>query len=433
MSVAKSRFLSVCGLAILTIATSGSASAAQQYAIDIVHDPFHPGVRDSWFFDVNNSGQVGGYIIPPAPAPNRRQAVIYQNGAAQVVLPGETATVRAINNQGDAVADTSAGNVVFVSGASGTVTPINIPGIGTTLGAGAFYNKPLNDLGNVLTVRSVDPADAPPNVFSGLGIWNVSGYTALTALDPLYPYVNPPDVNDFNSGPSSFTATVSNTGLNKLNQFAASTYDEGYDPKDPLDPDDDTSTEVYNHAYLYDGHGGYKFLAQRSPTEPIRPIEIDDAGTVLGWTGHDLALWSSTGALLSVLPAPAAGLLEFGYGGGPSVQRNSAGEIVAITQLKDGILLYDPTSNTWTDVTPSIGGLPAGSRFDSIQGFNDHGEFVGLVAPPGLLGTYGFVASPVPEPGTCMLSVIGLAAVGGCRRGRRNRPFPKRRPSAVNT
>jgi hypothetical protein len=419
-SIAKTRLLSACSLALLTIAASGSTSAAQQYAIDIVHDPFHPGVRDSWFFDVNNSGQVGGYIIPPAPAANRRQAVIYQNGAAQVVLPGTTATVRAINNQGDVIADTSSGTMAFVSGANGTVTPINIPGIGSTLGAGGFYNKPLNDLGNVLTVRYVDPADMPPNAFSGLGIWNVNGYTALSALDPLYPYVNPPDVNDFNSGPSSFTATVSNTGFNKLNQFAASTYDEGYDPKDPLDPDDDTSTEEYNHAYLYDGHGGYKFLEQRSPTEPIRPIEIDDSGTVLGWTGHDLALWGSTGALLSVLPAPAAGLLEFGYGGEPSVQRDSAGNIVAITRSKDGILLYDPKSNIWTDVTPLISGLPAGSTFDSIQGFNDHGEFVGLVAPPGLGGTYGFVASPVPEPATFMLSVIGLAAVGGCRRGRRS-------------
>ncbi len=416
ISVTKSRFLSACTVAMLAIVASGSASAAQQYAIDIVHDPFHPGVRDSWFFDVNNSGQVGGYIIPPAPAPNRRQAVIYQNGASQVVLAGETATVRAINNLGDAIADSTAGSMVFVSGATGTVTPINIPGAGSTLGAGGFYNKPLNDLGNVLTVRYLDPADMPPSAFSGLGIWNVSGYTPLTALDPLYPYVNPPDVNDFNSGPSSFTATVSNTGLNKLNQFAASTYDEGYDPKDPLDPDDDTSTEVYNHAYLYDGHGGFKFLAQRSPTEPIRPIEIDDAGTVLGWAGHDLALWDSTGALLSVLPAPAAGLLEFGYGGEPSVQRDNAGKIVAITQSKDGILLYDPTSNTWTDVTPSIGGLPAGSTFDSIQGFNDRGAFVGLVAPPGLLGTYGFVVTPVPEPTTLALCGFGLLATAIRRR-----------------
>ncbi len=395
-------------LGLLTPCHCPKANAAQQYSIDILHDPFHPGVRDSWFFDINNSGQVGGYIIPPAPAPFRRQAVIYQNGASQVVLPGETATVRAINNQGDAIADTSAGNMVFVSGVSGTVTPIDIPGVGSTLGAGGFYNKPLNDLGNVLTLRYLDPADMPPNAFSGLGIWNVNGYTALTALDPLYPYVNPPDVNDFNSGPSSFTATVSNTGFNKLNQFAASTYDEGYDPKDPLDPDDDTSTEVYNHAYLYDGHGGFKFLEQRSPTEPIRPIEIDDAGTVLGWAGHDLALWSSTGAFLSVLPTPAAGLLEVGYGGEPSVQRDGAGKIVAITRLKDGILVYDPVSNTWTDVTPSIGGLPAGSRFDSIQGFNDHGAFVGLVAPPGLLGTYGFVASTVPEPSTWALCGVGL-------------------------
>ncbi len=415
VSGARTRLLSACSLALLAIAASGLTSEAQQYAIDIVHDPYHAGVRDSWFFDINNSGQVGGYIIPPAPAPNRRQAVIYQNGASQVVLPGETATVRAINNQGDAIADTSAGTMAFVSGASGIVTPINIPGIGSTLGAGGFYNKPLNDLGNVLTVRYLDPADMPPNAFSGLGIWNVSGYTPLTALDPLYPYVNPPDVNDFNSGPSSFTATVSNTGFNKLNQFAASTYDEGYDPHDPLDPDDDTSTEAYNHAYLYDGHGGFKFLEQRSPTEPIRPIEIDDAGTVLGWAGHDLALWDSTGALLSVLPAPAAGLLEFGYGGEPSVQRNSAGQIVAISRLKDGILLYDPTSNTWADVTPSIGGLPAGSRFDSIQGFNDLGAFVGLVAPPGLLGTYGFVASPVPEPATWALCSFGLF-VGALRR-----------------
>ena len=157
------------------------------------------------------------------------------------------------------------------------------------------------------------------------------------------------------------------------------------------------------------------------PQNRFVPIEIDDSGTVLGWTGHDLALWGSTGALLSVLPAPAAGLLEFGYGGEPSVQRDSAGNIVAITRSKDGICSTIPIWAAWTDITASINGLPAGSTFDSIQGFNDHGEFVGLVAPPGLGRTYGFVASPVPEPATFMLSVIGLAAVGGCRRGQRNR------------
>ena len=74
-----------------------------------------------------------------------------------------------------------------------------------------------------------------------------------------------------------------------------------------------------------------------------------------------------------------------------------------------GVELYDPTTNAWTDITPSIAGLGTGT-FSTIQGFNDTGQFVGLVQPPQGGGVFGYVVSPVPEPSSLLLAIV---ACGG--------------------
>jgi hypothetical protein len=107
-------------------------------------------------------------------------------------------------------------------------------------------------------------------------------------------------------------------------------------------------------------------------------------------------------------------LSESAYGGYPSVQRNYLGQIVGVT-VAGGVQLYDPVANAWSDVTPSINGLGTGT-FSTIQGFNDVGQFVGLVRPPQGGGVFGYVVSPVPEPSSLAICMAGLVFAAAVRR-----------------
>lgn len=397
MSVTKSRFMSACSLAMLAIAGSGSARA-QQYSIDIVINPYHAGVKDSWFFDINNSGRTAGYVINGTS--NARKPVIYQGGNVQV-LGSEAGTIRAVNDLGEAIGDTNSVPTFFA--ADGTPTSIQVPGKDANLYFANYPTKQINDSGNVLiSALPLDPAATPPGAFSGLAIWSRTGTQILSGLDSLYPYTNPPDPNDFNSGPSLSSVTANITGRNNANQFAAGVHALDFYPVDPANPDDDVFTDTFTHAYIYDGHGSYHILAPHTAGEEIRPIDIDNAGTVLGWSGSTLALWNSDGSFRSVLPVPPTALDDVGsFAPYPTVQRNNLGQIVGVT-TGGGVELYDPLTDAWTDITPSITGLGPGT-FNTIEGFNDAGQFVGLVRPPQGGGAFGYVVSPVPEPSSAML------------------------------
>ena len=96
------------------------------------------------------------------------------------------------------------------------------------------------------------------------------------------------------------------------------------------------------------------------------------------------------------------------------MQRNNLGQVVAVT-LAGGVLFYDPVSTAWTDLTPSINGLGTGT-FSTIQGFNDLGQFVGLVRPPQGGGVFGYVVSPVPEPATVTLCLMAFVIAGAFTR-----------------
>ena len=401
------RLLRVFGLAVSLLSIAGAERAiASPYSIDILIDPYHPGIVDSWLFDINNQGQSTGYVIEHVGNSFVRSAIIYRDGGTQVLT---THSSLDINNLGDVIGDDVNFSPNFTA-AGGTSTPIEIAnGFVSTFASGG-----LNDSGNVLISTFLfDPADIPPDAYSGLTIWNRGATEALSVLDPLYPYVNPPDPNDFNSGPSSSAFTASVTRLNNANQFAAGIHVFDADPMDPANPDDDVFNESFTHAYIYDGQGGYSLLHEQTPGEEIRPIDIDGVGTVFGWAGAQLALWGPNGALLSVLPDPGTTLSEFGYGGYPTAQRNNLGQVVALT-VAGGVLLYDPVSNSWTDITPSIDGLGTGT-FSTIQGFNDLGQFVGLVRPPQGGGVFGYVVSPVPEPSSLAICGIALSIVVAIR------------------
>lgn len=319
-----------------------------------------------------------------------------------------------INNHGDTYGYVS--STFTFNSFGGAAVPISVPGYNTNSKVGNTQGG-LNAAGNVLVGLSAsDPASIPPDASLGLAIWNAAGSTVLSVLDPLYPYANPPDPNDPNSGPSSGSYTFSNTHLNHANQFAAAVDTYFYDPMDPNNPDDDTQTDSLN-AYIYNGHGEYSLLQAATAGDVIQPIDIDEAGTVLGWEGDRLALWASNGVLQSFLPDPSAALRMYGYAGYPSVQRNNLGQIVALTAVR-GVLLYDPISGTWSDISPSIDGLGTG-LFDSIQGFNDVGQFVGLVRPTqDSGGTYGYVVTPVPEPSSWLMLGVTIPALLARRRCR---------------
>jgi hypothetical protein len=152
-------------------------------------------------------------------------------------------------------------------------------------------------------------------------------------------------------------------------------------------------------------------LQAPAPGVVIAPIGIDQSGSVFGWAGNQLGVWGLDGSLTSLLPDPGVGLRRSGFFGYPTAQRNDLGQVVAITAV-GGIVLYDPGTSTWTDITPSIENLDGGI-FSTIQDFNNRGQFVGLVTPPRRPGWYGYVVSPVPEPSSLALAMIGIGGVGG--------------------
>ena len=412
----------VLATALLTLAAAERANAGA-YSMDFLIAPYHPGVVDSWFFDINNQGQAAGYIVNWSGNTFQTNAVIYSSGNSQVLASSNTfdfpPSVQgiAINNHGEAIAIIN--DQPFFFGTSGPAVPINVSGsdvfISTNLLGG------LNDSGNTLIgAFPTNFPTLPPGGLSGLALWNVTGSTALTALDPLYPFANPPDPNDFNSGPSTGAYSNKLTRINQNNQFAAAVYVYDFDPMDPANPDDDVFDERFTDAYVYNGHDGYSILQNPVPGEEIRPLNVDESGTVFGWVGSRLALWGLDGALQSFLPDPPEPLDTGIFASYARAQRNDLGQIVAVS-LDRGLLFYDPISNAWTDITSSIDGWEPGTRFTTVQGFNDLGQFVGLARPPQGGGDFGYVVSPIPEPSSvALLLAAGWLAigtnVGRCRR-----------------
>ena len=392
---------SLCMAGALVLIIGAGWAAAGPYSIDFLINPYHPDVFDSWLFGINNQGQATGYTVTKNAANHFVQnAVIYRAGVTQVLAtgaPGGLGTSGlAINEGGDVVGNANNQMIFFAAG--GATSFIGSPGFDFPTFRG------LNNPGDV--VINDFPADLYYDA-ERFAVWHAGTSQRIAALDSLYPYTLPPDPNDFNSGPSTANYSRRVTGLNDAGQFAASVSTLANFPNDPNDPNDDTFTEDYAYAYVFNGHDGASLLQPPTPGDEIDPITIDATGTVLGWAGDHLALWDLDGAVEAVLPDPTTPLKHTGGFGYSSVARNGLGRIVGVTTAS-GVEFYDPVSNTWTDITGSINGLGIGT-FSSIQGFNDLGQFVGLVRPPTGGGVFGYVVSPVPEPSS--LAICGVALV----------------------
>ena len=162
--------------------------------------------------------------------------MIYRNGNIDVLARGWNGsyfgyTGLAINNRGDVVGTLEYQPTFFAAG--GGQTQIVTPGLDY------ISVKGLNDAGTALI------QGYPGGFAEREGFWNKNSFRTLPVLDPLYPNSPPPNPNDTNSGPWSFSYSSTMTGLNNRNQFAAGVHFYASDPKDPNNPNDDVYTDQF--------------------------------------------------------------------------------------------------------------------------------------------------------------------------------------------
>jgi hypothetical protein len=405
------------------VAIFNVAPAFASYQIEYIVGPFQPGVADSWMFDINSSGQATGYIIRRDENDELYQSpVIYQHGRVaeltrrQATFGASTVGV-SINDGADVVArlnDDPAKDSFFYYANGQAPVPV---------AAGDWGFLRVADLNNVGQVLIVDesPLLTSTTLTARLKIWSSGNMQELTLFDSLFRQVLPPDPTDMNSGPSSITAPGMITNINDAGQFAVGRYLSGFDPRDPSTSDDDISIFEQLPAIVYDGAGSYSLLAVPAPGRAGEPISIDSDGAVLGYVfdpatpdQSQLGLWNADGVLQRMLPDP--GIPLFVYSG--NVARNELGQVLALAADGSGVRMYDPTADDWTDITKSISNLGEGSIY-SISAFNDQGQFVGLALHPNTdISLFGYVASPVPEPASCMLALLTIAVSVATHRAR---------------
>jgi len=393
------RLLALCTVALTALAAPQTRAHAQ-YSIDYVIKPYKPDILDSWFFGINNRGEATGYVAyRDGQGAFLQSPVIYRGGDYKLLAVGPGGyylgnTGFAINDRGEVVATVNSQPTFFDP--RGRQVPMVTPGYMIDTSSSTPGLQGINDAGTVL-VGGYTPLGLNEEftVSERHGLWNQKGFRILSELDPLYPIYFPFNL-DLSRVAWYFTYTSGFTGLNSDNQFAASITRLGFDPMDLDNPNDDVYTEDFYLAYVYDGKHGYSLLRPLAAGDAITPLSIDKKGEVFGWTGGRLAIWRPDGSLKLVLPVPEAGLYRYGIFGTTSAQRNEHGTVLALSST-GGVLRYSPKKGGWTDITSSINGLGTG-RVYSIQGLNDHGQFVGLATPPlNFNGWFGYVISPAKD------------------------------------
>ncbi len=140
---------------------------------------------------------------------------------------------------------------------------------------------------------------------------------------------------------------------------------------------------------------------------------INNSGTIDGFytsaaSGATLGFLDVNGQFTSV-NAPGATLTElFGLN-----NNGLAVGVATINNVTDGIVY-----NTRTDTFALVNDPLALAGTTVINGINDHGQLVGFYTDA-TGNTDGFLATPVPEPGSLMLLGSGLLALGLVRRRKR--------------
>lgn len=158
---------------------------------------------------------------------------------------------------------------------------------------------------------------------------------------------------------------------------------------------------------------------------------INDAGQVVG-SSYDLLsgtqhafLWGN--GQMRDLGTPA------GFSDSMAVAINASGQVVGLASRSDPLtgaptdhaILWDGTRIV--DLTAALGDAAEG-RTIRPNDINDAGVIVGEAVDPGRRGSYAFVLTPVPEPGTPAMLLAGAVVLASRLRRRRARPqFPTQR------
>ena len=373
LALAIAALLALCG----PTARAGEVS----YQIDILSGDRYPQLKDAWMFRINNQGVAAGYIAT-ASSSGPYLPTSYSGGGQFTSFGVQSAfyinSVTGLNDRGDAVGTLLDRNFnttpyLYQNGV------VSYPTFSSTADTPYLYG--INNQG-VAYGAYFDDGDGLGKVFTATG-----GTATALALSA-------DGFHNFDSGSRALT----DSGLLAV---------VGYS--------DDFST---SQGFVYDlAKGSLTPLALPDGFAIFSLHKITADGVVIGEVDSEdfsvarLGSWGADGSFRGYFDLPA-GMSVFG------VQFNDLGQATGVV---DGhLMFYDGSSWTERDVL----GLD-GYTLASISDFNDRGEFVGLVESPSGRFEWGFVARPVPEPGSLLLAAVGLIPLAAL--ARRKSAGPARR------
>jgi hypothetical protein len=357
--------------ATITLSYRPALADGTPYVVDILSSDYYPQLKDAYMYYINDNGLAAGYIAtdtsrgPYLPATYSGGGRFTTYGLQSNIYP---LSVTGLNDRGDLV------GTLFDKDFN--TTPFLVrDGVVSTTGLPADASPFLYGINNAGLAYGTyfDNADGL------LKVYTLTGGTVTTL--PLAA----PGFSNWDSA----TRSLNNAGLLGVIGYSDATFDASgflyHLATGALDP-----------IALPDGFASFSFL------------HVLDSGLVFGeafsadFSVDRLGFWGSDGSFLRFLDLPD-GLRS------SSVRFNDLGQAVG---LRDGHLLsFDGSSWSERNVLDLNG-----YTLNSISDLNNRGEFVGLVRSPAGTFEWGFVARPVPGPGSILLSAVGLIGLGASRR-----------------
>ncbi|HEY1603511.1 MAG TPA: DUF3466 family protein [Pirellulales bacterium] len=334
-----------------------------------------PGDASSIAYGINDNGQIVGKSGAFENGNFIGRAFLYQAGS-MLQLSGPNSAANGINNDGD------------VAGAVGPSASLYSGGIMQNIGA-LLPPSPIYQSSIATAVNAGDQVVGYRTYMQGEGfVQDAFLYSAGTAVE-------------FHSLglPNGSVAYGINTAGNVVGTGSSDTY--------------------FNHAFLYDGTSVHDLGTLGGPTSTA--YGINDNGDVVGsadqheifGTNQPGAFLYSGGAMhylgsLGVFPDPMLPLPS------EALAINNSGEIVGDAFVISDVGMHDEVihafvyaGGTMTDLNTLID-PNSGWVLEKATALNDLGQIVGY----GMLAngqTHAFLLTPVPEPATLILAVLGVS------------------------